>query len=38
MKRLVAVLAIGCVLALSAGTAAGADAGTKDEAVALVIL
>ncbi len=37
MKRLVSVLAIGCVLALSAGTAAAAaDAGTKDEAVALV--
>jgi cytochrome c len=36
MKGILAVLAIACVLALSAGVAAAAEAGTKDEAVALV--
>jgi len=35
MKRILAVLAIGCLLAAGVGTAA-ADAGSKDEAVALV--
>ena len=35
MRRLLAVLVIGCVLAV-AGVAAAADAGSKDEAVALV--
>jgi cytochrome c len=36
MKRCLAVLAIGCVLAAGAGVAAAADMGTKDEAVAMV--
>ena len=35
MKKVVAVLVIGCVLAV-AGAAAAADTGSKDEAVALV--
>ncbi len=36
MKRMLAVLAIGCVLVAGAGVAAAADMGTKDEAVAMV--
>ena len=36
MRRLLAVLVIGCVLVAGAGVAAAADAGSKDEAVALV--
>ncbi len=35
MKRILAVLVVGCVLAV-AGAAAAAEAGSKDEAVALV--
>ena len=35
MKRILAVLVAGCVLAV-AGAAAAAEAGSKDEAVALV--
>ena len=36
MKRMLAVLVIGCVLVAGAGVAAAADMGTKDEAVAMV--
>jgi cytochrome c len=36
MRRMLAVLVIGCVLAAGAGVAAAADMGTKDEAVAMV--
>ena len=36
MKRILAVLVIGCVLVAGAGVAAAADMGTKDEAVAMV--
>jgi signal transduction histidine kinase len=36
MKKVLAVLVIGCVLAAGAGVAAAADTGSKDEAVALV--
>jgi signal transduction histidine kinase len=36
MRRMLAVLAIGCVLAGGMSTAMAADAGSKDEAVALV--
>ena len=36
MKRMLIVLAVGCVLLASASGAAAADAGSKDEAVALV--
>jgi len=36
MRRMLAVLVIGCVLVAGAGVAAAADAGSKDEAVALV--
>lgn len=36
MKRMLVVLAIGCMLAVGAGVATAADAGSKDEAVALV--
>jgi cytochrome c len=36
MKRILAVLAIGCVLAAGVGVAAAADTGSKDEAVAMV--
>ena len=37
MKRMLAVLVIGCVLVAGAGVAAAADMGTKDEAVAMVM-
>ena len=36
MRRMLAVLVIGCVLVAGAGVAAAADMGTKDEAVAMV--
>jgi cytochrome c len=36
MRRMLAVLVIGCVLSAGAGVAAAADMGTKDEAVAMV--
>jgi len=36
MKRMLAVLVIGCVLVAGAGVAAAADMGTKDEAVTMV--
>lgn len=37
MRRMLAVLVIGCVLVAGAGVAAAADMGTKDEAVAMVM-
>jgi cytochrome c len=36
MRRMLAVLVIGCVLVAGAGVAAAADMGTKDEAVTMV--
>ena len=36
MRRMLAVLVIGCVLVAGAGVAAAAEMGTKDEAVAMV--